>query len=177
MARLGRSYPTRTFIARRPAQETLSVTVVLGTDDADQGLVSRPGIARTPTVFTSEAEPSTVLSGVTAGSAVGSISLSVTGMEILLTGVQSASTVHADFAFTGLVTSGKWQEDKTKKNVPRGRWGRLKNFDNKNFEVGEDFVPVFDQYGQWRWSTITRDSIILSSLQSISDNLGNQGKP
>ncbi len=179
MARLGSAYPTRTFASKRAALETTSVTIVLGTDDADQGLIARPGLARTPTVNISiiDGEIITIITGTQAASTVGSPSISVTGLITLLTGVQSASTVDDGFSFTGLITSGKWEEDKTKKNIPRRRWGRQKPFENKNFEIGVDFVPVVDQYGQWRVSTITRDRIVLSSLQSISDNLGNQGRP
>ena len=177
MARFGRSYPTNTFITRRAALQTLSTTIILGTEDEDQGIIARLAIARVPTIFTSEAEPSTTLAGVQATSGVGAINLSTTGLATLLTGVRSFSTVGDGFSFTGLVTSGKWQQDKTKKNVPRRRWNRHKNFDNKNFEVGEDFVPVIDQYGQFRVSTISRDRITLSSLQSISDNLSIQGRP
>jgi len=177
MARLGRTYPIRTFITRRAALQTLSITVVLGTEDEDQGIIARPSFARAPTIFTSEEEPSITLAGVIAASVVGTLDLSVTGLATALTGVSSVASAHDGFSFTGLVTSGKWQQDKTKKNVPRHRWGRQKNFDNKNFEVGEDFVPVIDQYGQFRVSTISRDRITISSLQSISDNLGLQGRP
>ena len=177
MARFGRSYPISRFIKVNPALETQSVIVVLGTEDEDQGIIARLAIVHAPTIFISEDISATALTGIQAASKVGTINLSTTGLTTLLTGVSSSASAHDGFSFTGLVTSGKWQQDKTKKNVPRGRWNRHKNFDNKNFEVGEDFVPVIDQYGQFRVSTISRDRITLSSLQSISDNLSIQGRP
>ncbi len=180
MARLGRSFPATRCVSIRAALRTQSVTVVLGTEESD-GLLMRVGLARAPNVNISviDGELITILTGVQAASVVGAFNLSVTGLATLLTGVSSSATVTTGdaFTFTGLVTSGKWEQDKTKKNIPRRRWGRQTNFDNKNFEAGEDFVEVIDQYGQFRISTVTRDRIVISSLQSISDNLGNQGRP
>ena len=180
MARLGRAFPATRSQYVRAALRTQSVTIVLGTEEGD-GLLARVGLARAPNVNISviDGELITILTGVQAASAVGAIDLSVTGLATFLIGVSSSATVATGdtFTFTGLVTSGKWQQDKTKKNVPRRSWGRMTNFDNRNFEAGEDFVEVIDQYGQFRVSTVTRDRIVLSSLQSISDNLGIQGRP